>query len=342
MQIKYIFLIVVIVLGAFCIWNWVDRYDTIDPQIVSVVAERPFAFHNRNAGGTIWPEVLTPGQRKLGNGPVVRYDVPTSVQQAEFDIDVNMADRINQQIKITLNYNLLADGKAPIHLVLNALPLDDLIYNGSDDDDDEKSSKDIKYLSRMNSLKVVTFKPSSFFDKLLRTPIDMIIRDVTDSFTSTGLNEVELQVMLEKAIVATLKEIKIPYVTIDDQGNPYFCETCTMSPMDLVSINGVMVKDYQMPEELKPDIERAKQLEAKIQAAKNQELGLVTDRKIAKDRAIAASQINKQLKDLFNKNSKAAPYMKLNNFIEKIETGKLKNVKMFLVPEGSTTLIKDN
>ncbi len=232
--IAIIFATLVVIILPSC-----SRFDTIAPKTVAVVAERPYELFNREAGGTIWTKPLQPGQRNLKRGPVIRYDVHVTVQQYDFVLDINMGDRINQDIKVTVNYNLIAEGRAPILLVLNALPLDSLHLN----DIDGRLFDPERDLDGVNYLTVLTFDPASVFKKLIHPTMEMVIRDNADEFTSLQMDQTKLQTLIEEEANALLSKIKFPVVTIDSLGNPYFCDTCLISPLDLIQINGVLVSN---------------------------------------------------------------------------------------------------
>ncbi len=313
-----------------------SRYDTIAPKTVGVVAERPYEFFNREAGGTIWTKPLEPGQRNLKRGPVIRFDIPVTVQQYEYALDVNMGDRINQDIKVIVNFELLGAGRAPILLVLNALPLDSLRI----DDLDGRVFNPKRDLNGENSLTVLTFHPDAVFKKLIHPYMEMIIRDKADEFTSLQMDQEQLQNLIFEDANKLLSQVKFPVVTIDSIGNPFFCDTCLISPLDLIKINGVLVKGYQMPGELAAEIQRSKDLQAQIETVLNEEEGLRVEREMLNNSAKTASKINGYLRTLYNSNPYALPYSKLKQFMEEVKAGTFGDVTVKLLPENSATIVK--
>lgn len=330
--ILYLFAFITIGLTS-CGPNW-DHYDMVPEQTKSVVFERPGAWFHRNAGGSVSSSLLETGKRNHGDGIVIRYDVDMSIQEIPLKIDINMRDNINQDLAYAINFNVIGDDVSARDLVLNYLPIDALRWQNGND----------FYLHTSNEIGKVNVPLDEIYKRHILPFFDMVARDRTDEDSSIELDITQKAEVVKTSLINTLEKIKIPKTNLDENGQVYLSDTEVISILDVISINSVIITNYDRPEEL---IEVIRDIEEANRDLKNYNLKMERidiERRTKMKEAQEIAKRNLNIKQTISRNPNLLPYRKmkqLEEILDNKDEKRFSNMKLILKPKNSTVVIND-
>jgi|GEM_PF-6504471 len=294
-----------------------DTYNTVPAKTAGVLLEQPYYVFAPEDGGRIKPEVLTTGKRNLGNGSNNLYLVDLSVQEIDWNGDVLMVEKVNQNFSLTFTYQAIPD--RVIDLVLN------YICNEKMELPSANVTVDLNQIFAVNAFPV----------------FDMVVRDQISKNSAMTISTNEVSAAIRQHTVEELGSIKIPRLTIDGQGNVYQAPD-SIAITDVIEVLAVNLTNFKNPDvidrqitlisnkrsELKEHEESLKQAQKRYDIAQ-------TDAEYVRQ---SNYTIGQSLKD-----SKFRSYYTLNTIMDalKSEPGKNNNTRVYIVPSKSTVVINN-
>ena len=295
---------------------------------VAIAVEREWSFVGFNPGVTVWKKSLEPGRRAVGIGPSTTYFVNGTTQQYQVPIEVFMKDQIFQTFELIIGYNIKTEGEIPYLLVNNLIP-DSLIEVSSGDP--------YKELHSSNQNTAVTFHPDQLFENIIFPTAEMTGEDESEEYFTLETNAEELQERVKDSLIVRLGRIKLPIpVRVDDKGQPYLCtDSCTMSPLDFITIQTVLVKGISIPDDLVASITEQNRLKAELKTLETTIEGLDVEQRIATATAHTAAEMNRNTLELYEKEPHARIYQRIRKLREALATNHLSKVTLRVRPKGS-------
>ena len=317
MQLIGILSLVIIISGC------TEVFEEVGVQTARVILKRPRAIFTRNVGGTVVAEPLTTGKRNHGNGPTMAYDFDTSVQSSKVDVEVKMADNINQPVTLNLSWKIKIE--TVVDLALNYMPADKL-----------------PELESSNGVQLVAVPVEEIYSRNIQCYFDMAARDVIDGYKSRDVRPAELPGEIMAKLLELLKAAEHPRIIIGSDGRPTLDESAMINITDVIDLQAVSIPGYKNPPALQNSINAIQNKRSELAEKKEELKQQVLQAEIKKARALMDKSISENLRDELAANPRMLVLQILEVLERVAETKEGNNTKVMLIPESMMNMVRLN
>ncbi len=303
------FLVILLAIASLNLFGC-DKYEKVPALHECVLMELPWRAHAD--GGTVTSQSLGTGNQNFGNSENnMALLVNMGLQTETIKIQVLMADELNQDMALNLNFQVI-EGQS-VHLVLN-------------------------YLSKYQKIKGKSWAYQVDLSDVLRVNIlpsfDMVSRQVASAYKSSSIPREELKDEILRQLKARLAKIRKPKIAVNNQGRVVYGSD-EIAITDVIDIVSVDIGAMPAPEPVQTVIQEIETTNADLKTAMMEKEQALIQREIDLTEAKHVAAANRKITENWTPELRIYRFQKL--LVETIPIAK--NCRMYYLPAGANITV---